>query len=66
MLISQFTLHAKTKKGNRPSYVKAARPELALYLYNEFRDSCKKCGGSGCEKCNDQGTVDWIKNVTKG
>ena len=36
MLISQFTLHASTKKGNRPSYIKAARPEQAIPLYNEF------------------------------
>lgn len=36
MLISQFTLHALTKKGNRPSYIKAARPEQAVPLYNRF------------------------------
>lgn len=36
MVISQFTLHAKTKKGNRPSYIKAARPEVAIPLYNSF------------------------------
>ena len=36
--ISQFTLHAKTKKGNRPSYIKAARPEIAVPLYNEFNN----------------------------
>lgn len=36
MLISQFTLHAKVKKGNRPSYIKAARPETAIPLYEEF------------------------------
>lgn len=36
LLISQFTLHAQTKKGNRPSYIKAARPEQAIPLYNEF------------------------------
>ncbi len=33
LLISQFTLHASTKKGNRPSYIKAARPETAIPLY---------------------------------
>jgi D-tyrosyl-tRNA(Tyr) deacylase len=36
MVISQFTLHALTKKGNRPSYIIAARPEQAIPLYNEF------------------------------
>ena len=36
MLISQFTLHAATKKGNRPSYIRAAKPELALPLYNKM------------------------------
>lgn len=36
MVISQFTLHAKTKKGNRPSYVKAADPEIAIPIYNQF------------------------------
>ncbi|MCX6301542.1 MAG: D-aminoacyl-tRNA deacylase [Bacteroidia bacterium] len=36
MVISQFTLHAKTKKGNRPSYIRAARPENAIPLYNSF------------------------------
>ncbi|HET6228030.1 MAG TPA: D-aminoacyl-tRNA deacylase [Bacteroidia bacterium] len=33
LLISQFTLHASTKKGNRPSYIKAARPEVAIPIY---------------------------------
>jgi D-tyrosyl-tRNA(Tyr) deacylase len=36
LLISQFTLHAQTKKGNRPSYIKAARPEQAIPLYEQF------------------------------
>ena len=36
MLVSQFTLHASTKKGNRPSYIKAAPPEMAIPLYEEF------------------------------
>lgn len=36
LLISQFTLHASTKKGNRPSYIKAARPEQAIPLYEKM------------------------------
>jgi D-tyrosyl-tRNA(Tyr) deacylase len=36
ILVSQFTLHAATKKGNRPSYIKAAKPEIAIPLYKEF------------------------------
>ncbi len=36
MVVSQFTLHANTKKGNRPSFIKAARPETAIPLYERF------------------------------
>lgn len=36
LVISQFTLHASTKKGNRPSFIKAARPEVAIPLYEKF------------------------------
>ncbi len=36
MLISQFTLHASTKKGNRPSYIRAAKPDIAIPLYEAF------------------------------
>jgi len=36
LIVSQFTLHASTKKGNRPSYIKAARPEIAIPLYEKF------------------------------
>ena len=36
LVVSQFTLHASTKKGNRPSYIKAAKPEVAIPLYESF------------------------------
>ncbi|MFT5215562.1 MAG: D-tyrosyl-tRNA(Tyr) deacylase [Glaciecola sp.] len=36
IVVSQFTLHANTKKGNRPSYIKAAKPEVAIPLYQSF------------------------------
>jgi len=39
MIVSQFTLHASTRKGNRPSYIRAARPETAKPLYEDFIDS---------------------------
>ena len=38
IVVSQFTLHAKTKKGNRPSYLKAARSEQAIPLYEQFKE----------------------------
>jgi len=36
IVVSQFTLHANTNKGNRPSYIKAAKPEIAIPLYEDF------------------------------
>lgn len=36
LIVSQFTLHAATKKGNRPSYIKASKPEIAIPLYEKF------------------------------
>jgi len=36
IVVSQFTLHASTKKGNRPSYIRAARPEFAIPMYEKF------------------------------
>ncbi len=45
MVVSQFTLHASTKKGNRPSYIKAARPEKAIPLYEKFVETLSEITG---------------------
>ncbi|MBC8767121.1 D-tyrosyl-tRNA(Tyr) deacylase [Arenibacter sp. BSSL-BM3] len=42
LVISQFTLHASTKKGNRPSYIKAAKPAIAIPLYESFVTQLEK------------------------
>ncbi len=49
IVVSQFTLHASTKKGNRPSYIKAAKPDIAVPMYENFikqfeKDLGKKVG----------------------
>lgn len=45
LIVSQFTLHASTKKGNRPSYIKASKPETAVPLYMEFIRQLKEFSG---------------------
>ena len=42
IVVSQFTLHANTKKGNRPSYIKAAKPDIAIPLYENFINQLEK------------------------
>jgi D-tyrosyl-tRNA(Tyr) deacylase len=42
IVVSQFTLHASTKKGNRPSYIKASKPEIAIPLYESFVKQIEK------------------------
>jgi D-tyrosyl-tRNA(Tyr) deacylase len=45
MVVSQFTLHASTKKGNRPSYIRSAKPETAIPLYENFLEQIGKDSG---------------------
>ncbi|WP_424493321.1 D-aminoacyl-tRNA deacylase [Salinimicrobium sp. GXAS 041] len=45
IVVSQFTLHASTKKGNRPSYIKAAKPDVAIPLYEKFIQVLEKALG---------------------
>lgn len=45
LVVSQFTLHASTKKGNRPSYIKASKPDVALEQYNLFLNVLGKTAG---------------------
>src|SRR5436305_652067 len=46
LIVSQFTLYGDTRKGNRPSYSDAERPELANVLYQHFVEACRKTGCS--------------------
>jgi D-tyrosyl-tRNA(Tyr) deacylase len=50
LLISQFTLHASTKKGNRPSYIKASKPAIAIPLYEQMIRQLETDLGAGIEK----------------
>jgi D-tyrosyl-tRNA(Tyr) deacylase len=45
LIVSQFTLHANTRKGNRPSFVRAAKPEVAIPLYNRFIERARQALG---------------------
>ena len=45
LVVSQFTLHASTRKGNRPSYIRAARPEIAIPLYEAFKSKLSEMLG---------------------
>ncbi len=76
MVISQFTLHAKTKKGSRPSYINAAKPEISIPIYEEFLSTFSKVIGkeivSGefgahmdVELINDGPVTIWIDTKNK-
>ena len=45
LIVSQFTLHANTKKGNRPSYIRASKPDHAIPVYNKFLDKVEEVTG---------------------
>ena len=49
LLVSQFTLHGSTKKGNRPSYIKAAKPDIAIPLYEKFKLKLEQELGKGIQ-----------------
>ena len=49
LVVSQFTLHASTQKGNRPSFIKSARPEKAIPLYDNFIEKLNKELGKECK-----------------
>lgn len=49
LVVSQFTLHAKTKKGNRPSFIHAAKPEIAIPLYENFISEFNKLNHKNCK-----------------
>jgi D-tyrosyl-tRNA(Tyr) deacylase len=49
LIVSQFTLHASTKKGNRPSFIRAARPEMAIPLYEQFISETEKILQKPCK-----------------
>jgi len=50
LIISQFTLHGSTKKGNRPSFIKAAKPDLANIMYEKFIKILEESLGKGIQK----------------
>lgn len=76
LVVSQFTLHASTKKGNRPSYIKAAKPDISIPLYEEFCRVLSSKSGIGIqtgefgahmevELINDGPVTIWIDSKTK-
>ena len=65
MVVSQFTLFASTKKGNRPSYIFAAKPETAIPLYEKFKKILSECVGKEIQ-CGEFGAEMEVALVNDG
>jgi len=76
LVVPQFTLFASTKKGNRPSFIKAAKPEIAVSLYDSFLSKIKKESGLKIDSgefgadmkvslCNDGPVTIWIDSKNR-
>lgn len=66
LIISQFTLYGDAQKGNRPSYIEAARPEIAIPLYEKFVERMKKNLGDDKVKTGIFGTMMKVKIINDG
>jgi D-tyrosyl-tRNA(Tyr) deacylase len=65
LVVSQFTLHANTRKGNRPSFIKAARPETAIPLYEQFLKKAEAAMGKPCA-CGEFGANMQVALINDG
>lgn len=65
LVVSQFTLHASTKKGNRPSFIKAARPDKAIPLYEKFKETLSNEMGKPCQS-GEFGAMMMVKLINDG
>ena len=66
LVISQFTLYGETSKGNRPSFIDAAKPELAMPLYNKFIERMKESIGPYTVKEGKFGEMMEVKIINDG